>query len=69
MKIKKGDKIYAIDEKKTLEVEGLWKNASKTIDFSAKYTTTNFTDSYGNKLFGTRGFRFQDNGVIWRIES
>ena len=66
MAIQKGDKIYTIDEKRMMEVEGLWRNASQTIDFSAKYISTNLVDGNGNRVFGNRGFRFQDEDVIWR---
>lgn len=66
MTVKKGDKIQAIDENRTLEVEGLWGEASQVVDFSAKYTSTNLLDGYGNKVFESRGFKFIDEGIIWK---
>ncbi len=66
MTVSKGDMIFAIDEERTLEVEGLWGSASKTVDFSARYTSTNLVDVHGNNVFGNRGFRFEDEGKVWR---
>lgn len=64
--IKKGDIIIEIDTDRELEVEGLWGEASSIIDFSATYLKTNMVDGYGNKVFGNRGFKFSEEGIVWK---
>lgn len=68
MSVKKGDLIYAIDENRTLEVEGLWGNASSVVDFSARYTTTHLVDTSGSKVYGNRGFKFEDENKKWMVK-
>lgn len=65
--IQKGDKIHAIDEDRILIVEGLWGEVSKSVDFSATYTHSAGKTTDGKSVYGNRGFRFQDEGIIWNI--
>lgn len=66
MTVAKGDIIYAIDDQKELEVEGLWGDDSSIVDFSAKYITSTLVDNKGHRVFGNRGFKFEDENVKWK---
>lgn len=64
--VSKGTKIIALDENKILISEGDWyPEASKVIDFSAKYTEPAGVDNRGNKVYGNRGFSYSTRGVKW----
>lgn len=64
--ISKGDFIYAIDENRKLEVEGMWPPGINGADFQAKYSETNLVDFDGNKVYGNRGFKFKEEGSKWK---
>lgn len=64
--LKKGDIIIEITTNRPLSVDGLWGKASSIIDFSATHMTTNVVDNYGNAVFGKRGFKFSDEGIVWK---
>lgn len=69
-KVPKGTKIIALDENKILISEGDWHpEASTVIDFGARYVDRAGIDQYGNEIFGNRGFKYKDKGVIWDFYS
>lgn len=64
--VKIEDIIEELHTGRRLRVECLWGNASQSIDFTGRYTTSNLIDIYGNKVYGGRGFNFQDENIVWR---
>lgn len=62
--VKAGDLIRELDSDGTLRVSSLWGDASETIDFGGVYVNASGNPHIGT-IYGGRGFRFEDEGVIW----
>lgn len=67
--IEAGDTILEIETGRVLTVESVWGHTSNIVDFSAYYLPPSDIEDVLDTEYGNRGFRFQDEGVIWRKQT
>ncbi|RXZ77990.1 hypothetical protein EBB07_28435 [Paenibacillaceae bacterium] len=67
MTVVKGDQIIEISSDNLLTVHQIWGRAvSKVIDFAAQYNFSIGIDQNDNDVIPSRGFAYEDEGVVWK---